>query len=213
MLWKIWRSKKRKKMSCWNCVSASERMAFTFSLQTCIQIGMCDTSVTAPPGLSVCCHLWGVSSAFARVSISQTVVRPQNSHALPTLNCCQDNFVCKHLLHFRCSSCLFSLLTSLHPPRHLSCILWDWAQSFSLLSPRQGIASAREWCTCDGGRGHRLVGSSSLLDLHFPPLVTHWCAEVVSICWVSVRLPSQPTQEPLTMPQVHFTNQMEHILY
>lgn len=116
MLWKIWRSKKRKKMSCWNCVSASERMAFTFSLQTCIQIGMCDTSVTAPPGLSVCCHLWGVSSAFARVSISQTVVRPQNSHALPTLNCCQDNFVCKHLLHFRCSSCLFLPLFSSHFP-------------------------------------------------------------------------------------------------
>lgn len=116
MLWKIWRSKKRKKMSCWNCVSASERMAFTFSLQTCIQIGMCDTSVTAPPGLSVCCHLWGVSSAFARVSISQTVVRPQNSHALPTLNRCQDNFVCKHLLHFRCSSCLFLPLFSSHFP-------------------------------------------------------------------------------------------------
>lgn len=55
----------------------------------------------------------------------------------------------RNLLHFSCScsSCLFffllSLLTSLHPPHHLSCIRWDRVWSFSLLSLRQGIVSVR----------------------------------------------------------------------
>lgn len=135
---------------------------------------MSDTNVTAPPGLSVCCHLWEASWAFASVSISQTVVRPENSYTLPTLCGCQDDFACKNLLRFTRSCSFFpffpfSLLTSLHPPHHLCCIRWDWVWSFSLLSLRQGIATVCELCACDGRRCSWVVGSSSLLDLLFPP--------------------------------------------
>lgn len=77
---------------------------------------------------------------------------------------------------------LFSLLTSLHPPHHLSCIRWDWVWSFSLLSPRQGIVTVCKLCACDRGQCQRLVGSSSLLDLLFPPAVT------LSLSWSGVHL-------------------------
>lgn len=80
---------------------------------------MSDTSVTGPPGLSACGHLWGPCWAFARMSISQTVERPENSHAQLTLYQCQDGYVFKHLLHSSSSwsSCLFppSFSTPLPP--------------------------------------------------------------------------------------------------
>lgn len=77
---------------------------------------------------------------------------------------------------------LLSLLTSLHPPHHLSYIRWDGVWSFSLLSPRQGIVSVRGLRTCNGGQCQRLVRSSSLLDLPFPPPVT------LSLRWSGVHL-------------------------
>lgn len=45
------------------------------SFLTWIPCGTSDTSVTGPPGLSVCDHLWEASWAFARLTISQIVVR------------------------------------------------------------------------------------------------------------------------------------------
>ena len=80
-----------------------------------------------------------------------------------------------------------SLLTSLHPPHHLSRIRWDWVWSFSLLSPRQGIGSgARAVYVRLVAPCQRLVGSSSLLDLPFPPPVAlspHWSGvHLLSVC-------------------------------
>lgn len=157
------------RMCCWNCVSASKRITYRMALLTWIPSGLSDTNVTAPPGLSVCCHLWGASWAFASESISQTAreqLHTANFISLPRRFCMQAS---PSLL---ASFFLLSLLTSLHPPHHLSRIRWDLVWSFSLLSPRQGIASTRGLGMWDDGQCHRLVGSSSLLDLLFPPPVT-----------------------------------------
>lgn len=134
--------------------------------------GMSDTSVTGPPGLSVCHHLWGASGAFARPQISRTVVRPENSCIKPTLHSCQRNFfVCKHFLF----PSLFLRSPSLHPPRHLP------------------SASTETQCevsrVCQQGRGFAIV--------------CELCMHDGSQRWVSVCLPFQPTQGPLTTPQVH----------
>lgn len=183
-------------------------MTYRIFLQTCIASGMSHTNVTAPPGLNVCYHLWEASWAFASVSISQTVIRPENSYALPTFYLPRRFFYAS--ISFTSAATaplasffLLSLLTSLHPPHHLSCIRWDQVWSFSLLSPRQGIESACEFCACDGSQCQRLVGSSSLLDFLFPPPVTLSLCWMGSICWVSVRLPPNPHKDPLTLPQVH----------
>ncbi len=196
-------------MWCWNCVSASARMTYRISLPTWIPSGMSDTNVTAPPGLSVCCHLWGVSWAFASVSISQTVVRPENSYARPTLNHCQDNFVCKHFLPCSCSgsSCLFLPPFSSHlPPSSSPPVLHPLRSSVKFLT---FVTKTRDCERVLGGvramaaDGRDLWGLQACWTSYFPHQSPCRCAEVGSICWVSVHLPSQPTQGPLTMPQVH----------
>lgn len=138
----------------------------------------------------------GASWASARMSISQKPsLRPENSCERPTFYLCQDHFCMRASLFASAAPAplasffffLPSLLTSLHPPHHLSRIRWDWVWSFSLLSPRQGIGSgARAVYVRLVGLCQRLVGSSSLLDLPFPPPVAlspHWSGvHLLSVC-------------------------------
>lgn len=68
----------------------------------------------------------------------------------------------------------------------------------------KGSGVERGLCTCDWSpRARDLWGLRACWTSHFPHQSPCRRTEVGSICWVSVRLPSQPTQGPLTMPQVH----------
>lgn len=186
-------------------------MTQRISLFTQIPSGTSDTNVTAPPGLNVCCHLRGASWAFASTSISQTV-RPENSYArpsfilLPRWFCMQASF-----LHFSCSCSslpfsssfffLFSppsiLLTTCLASAEIECEVSHFCHQDKGLWVCVGCVRAI------AANARDLWGLQACWTFYFPHQSPCRCAEVGSICWVSVRLPSQPTQGPLTMPQVH----------
>lgn len=159
-----------------------------FPLLTCIPSCMSDTNVTAPPGLSVCCHLWEACWAFASVSISQTVVRPEQLRTanfiwLPRRFCMQESPSLHPLLLLLPLpfSFLFSphsiLLTTCPASAEIECELSHF------LSQRQRILTLWKLCVfVMAAIAHELWGLQACWTSYFPQQSLCRCAEVGSIC-------------------------------